>query len=668
MSTRWQIPRNGLAWLLLSQLAVIAPHAPRLPVWVLGAFAVSVLWRLMVFQGRWSFPDRLAKAALMLACFVGIYVSYDSYLGLEPTVALLISGFSLKLIEAVSKRDVYIIIFLAYFVCLTEFLFSQDFLITVYMFASVLLTTSALIALHQHQYYQFNYRALKKSGLIFAQAIPLMLVLFIIFPRFTPLWSVPLPSHQAKTGMSAEMSPGDISQLSQSSDLAFRAVFEGDIPANNLLYWRGVVLSLFDGRRWSQNSRYLAPLNQGDENLLKNSTSKKITYSIIQEPTYRPWLFGLSMVDSRDQSISITSDYRLLRKGEVYERIKYDVVSDINAKLELVISASRFRTETLLPQRGNEQSKALAKKMLQESSDSKDYINTVLKYFREESFVYTLKPPLLGENSIDDFLFDSRRGFCEHYASSFVFLMRAANIPARVVTGYQGGEINPITKTVLVHQFDAHAWAEVWLEGEGWIRVDPTAAVSPDRIERGMDEALFSEGSFLAGSPLSTARYRRIAWLNKIRMQLDAYNYYWVTTVLKYRGETQSNFLKRLLGEVDPWRIGGLLLSVGVFVGFIVAYSLFKERWKKRVDPAVSAYLKMCAQLEKQGHHRPPYEGAITFARRISEAERGLSVENKKHLLAATKAFVTISYKPIPKQKKSSLLKLLHNEIAQLRP
>jgi hypothetical protein len=356
----------------------------------------------------------------------------------------------------------------------------------------------------------------------------------------------------------------------------------------------------------------------------------------------------------------------LLRKVEVYERIKYDVVSDINAKLEAVISASRFRTETLLPQRGNEQSKALAKKMLQESSGSKGYINTVLKYFREEPFAYTLNPPLLGENSVDDFLFDTQRGFCEHYASSFVFLMRAANIPARVVTGYQGGEINPITKTVLVHQFDAHAWAEVWLEGEGWMRVDPTAAVSPDRIERGMDEALFAEGSFLADSLLSVSRYRRIAWLNKIRMQLDAYNYYWVTTVLKYRGDTQSNFLKRLLGEVNPWRIGSLLLGVGVFVGLIVAYSLLKERWKKRTDPAVIAYLKMCARLEKQGYQRQTHEGAIAFARRISEEEKSLTVDNKKHLLAATRAFVAMSYEPLPIQQKSSLLKLMHNEIAQL--
>ena len=235
MSIVWQIPRNCLAWLLLSQVATIVPHMQRLPLWVLLVYLLCACWRVMVFQGRWSFPSRLIKIALMPPCIIGIYLSYGSLLGLEPAVALLISGFSLKLLEVIKRRDVYVIIFLAYLVVLTEFIFSQDFYITLYVLLPLLTITASLVALHQHSYHQFNSASLKKSAVILVQAVPLMLVLFFVFPRLDPLWSVPLPSHQAKTGVSDHLSPGDISSLSQNGDLAFRVSFAGDMPPQNQL-------------------------------------------------------------------------------------------------------------------------------------------------------------------------------------------------------------------------------------------------------------------------------------------------------------------------------------------------------------------------------------------------------------------------------------------------
>ena len=662
MSVFWQIPRNCLGWILIAQLALIVPHVQRLPWWVLVAYAICALWRIMVFQGRWSFPPKIIKVVLSLLCFLGIWRAYGTLVGLEPTVALLFSGFCLKLLEIEKKRDVYVVIFLGFFVALTEFLFSQEFLVTAYMLLTILLLCTALVALHQHSYDRLNLVSIKKSGLIIAQAIPLMLVLFLVFPRFDPLWKVPLPSHQARVGVSDTLSPGDISNLTKSSELAFRVLFEGDVPSRKDMYWRGLVLSDFDGRRWQQgiSSKYLMRDMQLRE--IESFQENPFIYSVILEPTYQRWLFSLALAYPGDNDIEIASDYRLISKENVYSRIKYDVTSTPNGMRRLNISDLTLRAETQLPNVGDPKSRAFAEQLFAKSNGRIDFINRVLNTFTQEEYFYTLNPPLLGENSIDDFLFASRKGFCSHYASSFVFLMRAVGIPARVVVGYQGGEINPITGTVLVHQFDAHSWAEVWIQGEGWLRVDPTAAVAPSRIEQGLQQALEQEGSFLEESPLSPMRYRDVQWVNKIRLQFDAFNYYWNSWVLQYQDERQTSLLNTLLGGATPWRIAMFMLSVGGVLLLLVAYSLLQGRSKRRSTDEVKSYLRMCKRLEKAGFKRHMNEGAIDFAKRIAEQQPPW----RNHLLAATRTFVTLSYEPLPKDQYRSTVKKLRKEIMQV--
>lgn len=662
MSVFWQIPRNCLGWILIAQLALIAPHFQRLPWWVLVAYATCALWRIMVFQGRWSFPPKFAKVLLSLLCFLGIWRTYGTLVGLEPTVALLFSGFCLKLLEIEKKRDVYVVIFLGFFVALTEFLFSQEFLVTAYMLLTILLLCTALVALHQHSYDRLNFISIKKSGVIVLQAIPLMLVLFLVFPRFDPLWKVPLPSHQASTGISDSMSPGDIANLSKSSELAFRVLFEGAVPSRKDMYWRGLVLSEFDGRRWQQGISEKFLMREQQRNEIENLQENPFIYSVIQEPTYQRWLFSLALAYSDDDDIEITSDYRLINKENVYSRIKYDVASTPNGMSQLSISDLTQRAETQLPNVGDPKARAFAEQLFATSNSTRDFINRVLNKFTQEEYFYTLKPPLLGENTIDDFLFTTRKGFCSHYASSFVFLMRAAGIPARVVVGYQGGEINPITGTVLVHQFDAHSWAEVWISGEGWLRVDPTAAVAPGRIEFGLQDAMEQEGSFLEENPLSPMRYRDVQWLNKIRLQVDAFNYYWNSWVLQYQDERQTSFLKALLGGVSPWRIGIFILSIGGVLLLLVAYGLLKGRAKRNSTDEVKAYLKMCKRLEKAGFKRGEDEGAIDFAKRVAEQQRPW----KNHLMAATRTFVTLSYEPLPENQYRAMLKKLRKEVTQV--
>ena len=262
MNIQQRVPRNALVWIIISLFALVAPHAGRLPVWVLAVYVIAVVWRLQVHRGMWSFPGRWVKVAMTVSSFVGIYFSYGTLVGLEPTVALLLTAFALKFIEISQRKDAYVLLFLGYFICITEFLFSQDLLITLYSILTVLLVTTALVALHQPGQNRFNRGTIKLAGVMLLQAMPLMIVLFFVFPRFGPLWTVPLKTHAAKTGMSDFMKPGDVASLSQSADVAFRVKFDGEIPPKSALYWRGLVFSRLEQDVWSALGYYDIPLSE----------------------------------------------------------------------------------------------------------------------------------------------------------------------------------------------------------------------------------------------------------------------------------------------------------------------------------------------------------------------------------------------------------------------
>lgn len=615
-----QVPRNALVWIIICQFALVAPHASRLPFWVLALYVVAVVWRLQVHRGRWSFPGRGVKAAITVSGFIGIYASYGSMIGLEPTVALLLTAFALKLIELSQRKDAYVLLFLAYFICITEFLFSQDFLITLYSLLNVTLITTALVALHQPGEHGFNRGTIRLASTMLLQAMPLMVVLFFLFPRFDPLWTVPIKSHTAKTGMSDFMKPGDVASLSQSADVAFRVKFDGEIPAKSALYWRGLVFSQLEAGVWSGLGYYGVPAKELRPRDVATAGTP-LRYSIIMEPTQQNWLYSLQYAKSITTGVMQSSDYRLFSPGPLEVEYMYAVESWTDVAVEEQLSDWRRATETKLPPVDNPQTRELAQDLRSTANSDEAYVDLVLDKFNREPYVYTLRPGVLtGRDPIDQFLFQSRRGFCEHYASAFVFMMRAAGVPSRVVAGYQGGEINPVNKTVIVRQFDAHAWAEVWLANKGWVRIDPTAAVSPQRIEFGLEEAMESEGSFLAATPLSPLRFRSIPILNLLRLRYDALTYSWQSWVVGFDGDRQLDLLHTFFGEFNARKFAAALLGSWVLVLVPVALSLLRKRDTQPVSPLDKHYRMFCDRMARIGLVREPGETPSQFALRAVEA------------------------------------------------
>ncbi len=661
MKYEQQLPRNALVWIILSQFMLLIPHITRIPAWVVLVYLLTALSRSMVYQGRWSFPGNTFKAALTLTCFAGVFYSYGSLIGLEPTVALLLAAFALKLVELKSTKDAYLLLFLGYFVCVTEFLFDQEILTVLYMLFVVLVLTTALVALHQPGEDAFNRTTVQRAALMLAQSFPLMLVLFIIFPRIGPLWSVPLKAHTAKSGMSDFMSPGDISKLSLSDEVAFRVQFDGEIPARSVLYWRGLVFSTLQGNTWrSLRWREVPPLERRPKKPVLNDNFAR--YSVIIEPTQQNWLYALRYARTSDSGILATNDFRLVSLTEIQDQRRYSVRSYSDVVLEPQLSAWRRGVDTRLELYDNPRTRQLAQHMYRQAGqDAEKFVAAILTMFRQQDFYYTLKPPLLGDNAMDDFLFRSRRGFCEHYAAALAVMVRAAGIPARVVAGYQGGEINPVNGTVVVYQFDAHAWNEVWFEGQGWVRVDPTAAIAPDRIDYGLERALQLEGSFLENSPLSPLRYRNIAWLNNIRLQLDAINYSWQAFILTYDSDRQYQFLNRFLGKISVSRVAMLLMGFWALVLIPVAISLLHGRGGRHIDPATRSYNVFCKKLQRIELSRDRAEAPLAFADRVSHERPDLAVEVK----SITGLYDAISYRS---RESVEALKLLHKQVRRFRP
>jgi len=635
-----QVPRNALAWIVICLFTVVAPHAARVPLWVLVVYLAAVTWRVQVHRGRWSFPGRWVKVAMTATCIGGIYASYRSVIGLEPTVALLLTAFALKLTELARRKDAYVLLFLGYFVCITEFLFSQDLLITLYSLLNVVLITTALVALHQPWQQQFNSKPLWLATRMLAQAVPMMLVLFFLFPRLGPLWTVPVKSHTAKTGMSDFMRPGDVASLSKSDEVAFRVKFEGDIPPQSELYWRGLVLSRMQQGAWTTLSYYDLPAAERSQQPVAPA-GEPLEYSVIMAPTQQHWLFGLHYARSPDSGVMHAPEYRMFSLVPIEAETLYRARSWLDYPVGVELSDWRRRTETSLPAEANPRTRALAAALRDRAASDEGMVEAVLERFNREAYVYTLNPGVLtGRDTIDSFLFDTRRGFCEHYASAFVLLMRAAGIPARVVAGYQGGEVNPVNRTVIVHQFDAHAWAEVWLPEQGWVRVDPTAAVAPERIEQGLEEAVEGEGSFLADSPLSPLRYRSIPLVNLLRLRYDALTYRWQSWIVGYDNERQFALLQDFFGEISGRVFATVLLGSWALVLIPVSVALLRRPRTRERNPADRVFLQFCQRLAALGVARGRGEAPGEYGRRAALA----LPEYAGQLLRITELYSRLAY------------------------
>jgi transglutaminase-like putative cysteine protease len=418
-------------------------------------------------------------------------------------------------------------------------------------------------------------------------------------------WTLP-QADAAVTGLSDTMSPGGISSLSESDDPAFRVRFEGAPPPPEERYWRGPVLHDFDGYTWTRGLSYY-------RQALLEHQGQPYRYRVTMEPTAQRWWFALDTVSEYPTRRAVlTFDQQLIANDPISRPTTYEAASYTQNFTAGPPSTFARRYDTRLPPGRNRRSLRLAQEMRAQVATDEAFVRAVLAMFRTGGFEYSLTPPRLNRDSVDDFLFNTKLGFCGHYASAFVTMMRAAGVPARVVTGYQGGEWNPVREYFLVRQSDAHAWAEVWIDGRGWTRVDPTAVVAPERLRRGVRDLL--------PSALSTAQrfVRASPWLLDARLRWDALNDWWNERVVRFDFNTQIDLLKWLGFESPDWRPLGWLFA-GALVGWllIVAWHVGKALRTTPMDRLARAYTKLCAKLAKAGAPREPHEGPLAYANTV---------------------------------------------------
>lgn len=649
--------------LLLACVLVLAPHAAHLPPWVTGVGALLLGWRgWITFRGN-RLPPRWLLLPLAALAMGGIYLNYKTLLGQDAGVAMLTLLLIFKLLEMHAKRDLFVVVFLGFFLILANFLYSQNIATAALMIVAVVTMLTAQLSFQYTGAVPPFARRLRLGAAIVALAAPLTIVLFLLFPRIQgPLWGLPSDANAGRTGLSDQMTPGNIAKLAMSRDIAFRAQFSGAVPPNTALYWRGIVLDRFDGRTWTHRPMRYDDRHAADALIAQGDP---LRYRITQEPGSRPWLFALDMPQAApalpDNPVRLTPDMQLLARHPIDARIRYDVVSAPRYTLQPGLGKADLQPWLALPPGYNPRTLQFAASLRRSIPDDAERIAAVLAFFRDDryGFRYTLEPPLLGRNGVDEFLFVTHAGFCEHYAGAFTVIMRAMGIPARVVTGYQGGEINPVDGFMTVRQSDAHAWAEVWLARRGWVRVDPTAAVSPNRIERSVAIAPTTEPMLGGLINLDTGRD---SWIAALRFRWDALDNSWNQWVLNYTPERQKNLLQSLgFGNIGWPTMVLLMCAIGAIAMLIVAVPLLAGR--RNSDPVEALYAALCRRMERRGFPRNPHEGPRTYAGRLS-ANAALAPDVQEALQGFLSLYEQTRYgHPASRSDALSQLNILLNQI-----
>lgn len=599
------VTERDVAGLILALVIVVAPHAIRAPWWVTAAALALYAWRARLAATHARLPSPwllLTLAALGLAC---LWLQYRTIFGRSTGIMMLLLFSGLKLLESRSHRDATIVAFLCYFLIITNFLYTQTMPMALLMVAALLTVTVTLVGFNAPQ--RAFIGNLRTAGLLLLHAAPAALVLFVLFPRVEgPLWRLPQDTSTGVTGLSETMTPGSMTQLALSDAIAFRAEFDGEPPRQRERYWRGPVLWDFDGRTWRAGATTLAPFAPPPPRGIA------YRYTVVLEPHDREWMFALEQPSRLPARAAYTADGRLVSRTPVRSRLRYALESVIDPRPVADRARPRDLVRALrLPEEFNPRARALAASWREQSSAPRDLLLRGIEYLRAERLTYTLEPPPLGRHSVDDFLFETKAGFCEHFSSAFAFLMRAAGVPARVVTGYQGGERNPVDQIVTVRQSDAHAWVEVHLPGEGWVRVDPTATAVPDRVESGLARSV--RGS----ERLPLMMRQRIEWLQALRYNWEALAHKWNVWVLGYNPERQRELVSWFGMRDADWRslTSALVTILGGFTAFLVLWSL---RRLVRPDPVQAAWRRFCRKLAAQGVARAAHEGPRDYAERAA--------------------------------------------------
>ena len=605
-------------WLLAVALATAVPHAGNVPPWLAALVGGALFWRGVLWSRKGTLPARWQLALFVIAGVAGIGWEYRTLFGRDAGVALLVFFMALKPLEMRAQRDAIVVVMLGFFLLLTHYFYSQTIPTGLWLITSATLLTATLIRIHGGR--QPPLAILRYAGLMLIQALPFMLIAFMLFPRVSgPLWGLPQDAHAGLSGLSERMAPGSLNDLILSGSIAFRVKFDGEVPDQSHLYWRGPVFNDYDGQNWSavrtgQGFQQATEPTQRPPTI--ESRGKPYRYVLTLEPHNQRWLLALDLPLVLPKDAVLAPTLETLTRERIRARTRFTFASAVDFAANRNESEALLKRAQTLPPGINPRARTLATEWKATFKSPQLISNAALLYFRQEPFRYTLRPPLLGQQAIDEFLFTTRSGFCEHYASAYVFLMRAAGIPARVVAGYQGGEINPVDGYLTVRQSDAHAWAEIWVEGQGWIRVDPTAAVAPSRIESGIEAAL------PASDPLPAIIRIETDWLRDLRNRWEAANNAWNQWVLGYNPERQREVLSRL-GLSDPdWRTMTATLAVlcGIALLVVTAWTLIHRR---PATPAQRAWAAFCRQMARRGLAREPWEGPLAFAARVADVQPG---------------------------------------------
>ncbi|MBE0472242.1 MAG: DUF3488 domain-containing transglutaminase family protein [Methyloprofundus sp.] len=646
------INQRTLIFLLGSIGLITLPHALHVPIPIISFFFALLTWRAIGIWRPAYLPNQLLVFLLLLSGIGLLVIMHQGVFGRDAGTAVFVTALGLKLLEIKTQRDLYLITYLAFIVAASQFLYVQNILMAAYTLLVCISLLGTLLCINSSGL--GNWQSLKVAANFLAQALPLTIILFIFFPRLeAPRWSFLQEDNVAISGLSDTLEPGAISQLGLSGERVFRAKFSGAIPPNEQRYWRGPVFSYTDGKKWQQtkNTYFKGYLDK------VNFFGDAYQYKILMEPQNKNWVFALDMPAAFEWPLYANGNHQLLTSEPSNKRAEYTLSSYVNYNTGY-ITKTEFSDNLQLPKSPEQRVTDLVKQLGGFDEPPETFIKHLFLHFRQNKFYYTLMPPLMTENPIEMFLFDTRAGFCGHYATAFVYLMRVAGIPARVVSGYQGGEYNEAGGFIEVRQANAHAWAEVWLSGKGWVRYDPTTAVAPERVEQDVNIEQQIASNAVSFAPVQLDK-QTISLLKQVRNLWSSADYSWQRWIINYDRQNQASFLSKLgisgFKKMFHWLLG--LLAVVILV---LAIMLLRKQ-KTVLDEAQIYYLQASAKLAKLGLVRADNEGANDFLVRVTE-QQPLVALAFAHI---TRLYISVRYAKDPSE---TLLEQLQRAVSGFHP
>jgi transglutaminase-like putative cysteine protease len=647
------VPTRKLQFLLLGTVGLaVLPHYPHIPPLCFGFFACLLGWRLLGVRHPAWLPERHAVFLLLLLGIALLFAERQGILGRDAGSNLFIIALGLKLMEMKTERDACLVIYMAFVAAAILFLYEQSILFGVYVGIVYCLLFALLIAMNDLQHRIAP--SLRQGFILAMQGAPLAAAIFILFPRLDPpKWLALRSETQNRSGLSEVLEPGSITNLGLSDERVFRARFDGPLPPPHQRYWRGPVMAATDGKRWVQAQNF-ERYPKSDPQV----SGRPYRYTLLLEPQEKNWVFALDMPAEFSPPLSRNANFQMITAERRGQRAAYEIISYPHYNTGS-LSPAEYRDATQLPGAPSARVKDLVGRLRGYEAAPEVFIRNLLNHFRRENFRYTLEPPKLDAKPIESFLFDTRAGFCSHYASAFVYLMRTAQIPARVVTGYQGGETNELGNFIEVRQADAHAWAEVWLDRHGWVRYDPTAAVAPERIEYPLDVSRLSAGETIYFESGSQEFGKVVRLLKQAGLIWDTVDYGWQRWIINYNSAYQAHFLAGF-GIKDNRAMLNWLAAILITATCVLSLAILHQR-RRRLDPALRSYAHFCAKLARKGLFKGTGEGARDFAERVKAA----LPQHADEVDQITRIFMSLRYgrQPVPKD-----IERLKRRVAAFRP